>query len=284
MLFSLAAQAQSLLGPADLPPSPFDMPPSASTHAEKELQRMQLDLALVTTNEAELLLVQEIRGLTEKLGELEKEAYSNDPLLRTYGQYLEKPSWFGAKFQPADRAVISSYYNANGDPAQKKQRQQTENTLSGLCQLLLIKELGANTNFAPLLKSAFEGMEAMVSSNAQFRTRGSLYWQYDGLIGYQSPDRPTRLTRFEDYLAEIDKRCHLLMDKVAAIERDRAVPPEVLDYIKYGDTYRMLDGCAEFYVEVRTPEVLRNTREQLTRKYHELYWARQPTRPPASTH
>jgi hypothetical protein len=280
LLFTLAAQVQSLLGPADLPLSPFDVAPSESTHAEKELQRMQLDLTLVTTNEAELLLVREIRGLTEKLGELEKEAYSNDPLLRTYGQYLDKPKWVQNRHSAVDRTVISGYYA--GDPDQKEQRQQTENTLSGLCQLLVIKELGANTNFAPLLKSAFEGMEAMVSSNAQFRSRGSLYWQYDRLIGYQSPTRPVRLTRFEDYLAEIDKRYQLLMDKVVAIQHDRVVPPEVLDYIKYGDTYRMLDGCAEFYVEVRTPEVLRKTREQLNQKYHELYWARQPTRPPAS--
>lgn len=276
LLFALAAHAQSLFDPADLPPSPFDTPTSESTHAEKELQRMQVDLTLVTTNEAESVLVREIRDLTDKLHELEKDAYAKDPLLRIYGQYLERPHTWAVNRHPSDNAVISSYYTANGDPEQKEQRQQIENTLSGLNQLILIKELGSNTNFAPLLKSTFEAMETMNSTNTQFRTRGSLYWQYDRLIGYQSPNRPVRLTRFEDYLAEIGKRYDLLTDKMEAIQRDKVVPPEVMAYIRYGDTYRMLDGCAEFYLEVRTPEAVQKTREQLTQKYRDLYRARQP--------
>jgi len=273
-LFTLAVQAQSLLSPAELPPSPFDISSSEHTSAEVALQRMQLDLTLVTTNEAERLLVREIRGLTEQVGNLEKDAYSNDPLLRTYGQYLVH-EWV-QKQDPAYYAVNKSYSDANGDPDLKKQHQETENTLSELCQLIVIKELGSNTNFAPLLKSTFEAMETMVGSNTQFRTRGSLYWQYDSLIGYRSPTQPARVTRFDDYLAEIDKRYELLMDKVGAIQRERAVPPEVMAYIKHGDTSSSLDGCAEFYVEMCTPEALRKTREQLTQKYRDLYWARQP--------
>jgi hypothetical protein len=281
MAVALASHALPQLDPRDLPPSPFDMTASENTAAEKEMQRMQVDLPAVITNQAEAALVREIRELEQKRTDLENDAYAKDPLLRTYGQYLDKVHDWVQRNHKADNAVITRYYTGSGDPAEAKQRQQTDNTLSDLIQMLLIKELGTNKDFAPLLKSSFEIVETAFASSTNFMTRGSLYWRHDRLIGYRSPTRPERVTKFEDYLAEIDKRYDALTAKVATIQRDMSVPPEVEAQIKYGDLYRMLDGAAECYVDARTPEELRKVREELKREYSDynsLYWVRKPSR------
>jgi len=279
MTVTLATRAQPQLDPQDLPPSPFDMTAAESTAAEKEMQSMRVELAAVTTNRAEMALAGEIRALEKKMVDLENDAYTEDPLLRTYGQYLEKAHDWVQKNHSGNPAVLTSYYNRSGDPAEAKQRQQTDNLLSELIQMMLIGELGANRNFAPLLKATFEISEAAFASNTNFMTRGSLYWRNDRVIGYRGLAPPAKVTKFEDYLAEIDKRYDSLIAKVAAIRLDMDVPPEVSDNIKYGDLYRLLDGAAEFYVEARTPVELLRVREELGRKYREyarLFSVRKP--------
>ena len=58
--------------------------------------------------------------------------------------------------------------------------------------------------------------------------------------------------------------------KLEQIQQELAVPDEVVVGWWYGDLYRMLDGNAQLYLDLRTPEELTLLRGQLRQKYIEL--------------
>jgi hypothetical protein len=273
----LAGKPDDLLGLRDFPPSPFDESPSDSTLTQtaREMQAAErrLDLNVVSTNQAEMLLLGEIKELKRRLGDLEAAVDANDPLLRIYERYIEKAHEWVMRNHLREYSAGLAYFGVR-DPNASKSRNKED--MVHLIDMALYKDLASNTNFAPLLKSAFE---AYASKSPNFTAlHGISYARKDSLIGFHSVKPPKQVTTFETYVAEPEQRYDLVKAKLEQIQREQGIPAEVLVGWMYGDLYRMLDGSAQDYVELRTPEELRALRKQLLEKFVELSRVRIPPR------
>jgi len=270
MLGSPLASAQ--LNPTDLPPSPFSLPagtePQSASYSRDAGQAMAANLA--STNPAVRNLVIEIRSLTKQLAGLQHAAYQKDPLLLTCDQYIDKAhEWVMAKHQ-VEMVAADKYFGSATNEIQAAQLRQSENDLSRLMHLVLLKELGGNTNFAPLIKPVFDLSVELrkLDTNSAARPDQNYfpYWQCDSMIGYHQTSPPVRTDSFAKILNELEKRYPLLLARVAQIQHDQNVPLDAVAGVKYGDLYRTLDGAAEMYLDVCTPPELRQQREDLQRK------------------
>ena len=271
------------INPVDLPPSPFSLPASTEPQSASFLRDAgrALELHAATTNAAVKQLLGEIRDMKQKLAGLEADAYQKDPLLLTCDQYIEKAhEWVMDKHGAEVDAEMTYFFGSTNQPEAGKRRKM-ENDLSHMMDLILLKELGGNTNFAPLIKSTFDNLEMLralntnaVGANPEAHPERQYYpyWQSDRLIGYRQARRPVLTNSFVDILKEIGKRYDLLTAKVAQIQREQNIPPDVVAGVKYGDLYRMLDGAAEMYLDCRTPPEVRKLREDLSRKFVDLSW------------
>jgi hypothetical protein len=100
------------------------------------------------------------------------------------------------------------------------ERRTLENDLSLIMNVILLKEQGDNTNFAPLIKSTFDNLEmirlmdtnSVNTNSATHPERGYFpYWQCDRLIGYR-PTSPLVLTNsFAEVMKEFGKRYDLAL-------------------------------------------------------------------------
>jgi hypothetical protein len=221
-------------------------------------------------------LLDEIRDMKRKLAGLEADAFQKDPLLLTCDQFIEKAhAWVMEKHHGEMDAQARFFYSTN--QVEAGQLRKLENDLSRLMNLMLLKELGDNTNFAPLIKSMFDNAEMLRQLNTNSVPRPGQqyypYWQCDRLIGYRRTNAAGPTNSFAEIQTEIGKRYPLLTAKVAQIQQEQNIPPEAVAGIKYGYLYRMLDGAAEMYLDCRTPPEVRELREALRRKLIDLSWA-----------
>ena len=251
----------------DFPPSPFDEKALAGRVPEpnRVLKTiLETDIKAVTTNQAEIILVNEINGLKSKLVELEAAAYAKDPSLRIYGQYVEVAHDWVAHKHSREFNAQNAYF------AKLMLRDKSLYDLTDLIDTVLARDLAGNTNFAPLLKFLFDAITSKATKAVAMYT--SSYSRCDSLIGFHRTAPLVRPQNFEAYVAELDKRYDLVRAKIDEIQREKAIPDDVLLGILYGDLYRLLDSHAQTYVELQTPPELTEVRQQLRRKYNELSW------------
>lgn len=262
VLTSQGAEPRSKFKLQDVPPSPFDAKLSTNTSPEADpiLQALEKEVArhAASTNQAAVDLIAEAKELTSKLLALQKAVEANNPLLRVYGRYVEKAhDWVmtthGREFWEANRYFSST----PADPA----KQRTQHDLIALIDMALYKQLANNTNFAPLLKSVFGALEHKVPG--QF---AASYARNDALMGFHPEKSPGPVTTFEAYLTELDRRYDLVLAKLTEIQRQEDIPTDVIVGWMYGDLYRLLDGSAQQYVMLSTPQELESLRQQLRRK------------------
>ena len=276
VFFSPAVRAQNIL--ADLPPSPFSLPASTvpqSARLASDAGRL-LELHAATTNAAAKQLLGDIRDMKLKLAALEKDAWQKDPLLLTCDRFIEKThDWVMANHRAEMNAEARFFFSTN--PVEAGRLRKLENDLSHLMNLMLLKELGGNTNFAPLIKSTFDNLEMIRKLNTNSVARPEQqyypYWQCDRLIGFRPASAPVLTNACAEVQMEIGKRYPLLAARVAQIQREQNIPPDAVAGVKYGYLYRMLDGAAEMYLDCRTPLEVRELREALQRKLINLSWA-----------
>ena len=279
ILCSSSVPAQT--NPLDLPPSPFSLPASAEPQSAWYLRdaTRALELHAASTNAAVIQLLGEIRDMKQKLTDMEAEAWRKDPMLLTCDQFIEKThDWVMAKHQ-AEMNAEAGYFLAVTNQPEAGERRKLENDLSQMMNLILLKELGDNTNFAPLIKSTFDNLEmirlmdtnSVNTNSAAHPERGYFpYWQQDRLIGYRRTGPLVLTNSFAEVMKEVGKRYNLALAKEAQIQRTNNIPPTALAGIKYGCLYRMLDGAAEMYLDCRTPPEVRQLREDLRRKLVDL--------------
>jgi hypothetical protein len=224
-------------------------------------------------------LLGEIRDMKQKLTGLEAEAWRKDPMLLTCDQFIGKThDWVMAKHQ-AEMDAAARFFLAVTNRPEAGERRTLENDLSLIMNVILLKEQGDNTNFAPLIKSTFDNLEmirlmdtnSVNTNSATHPERGYFpYWQCDRLIGYR-PTSPLVLTNsFAEVMKEFGKRYDLALAREAQIQRTNNIPPAALAAFKYGSLYRMLDGAAQTYLDCRTPPEIQKLREDLRRKLVEL--------------
>jgi hypothetical protein len=277
ILCSSSVPAQT--NPLDLPASPFSLPASTEPQSAWYLRDATRALALhaASTNVAVTQLLGEIRDMKQKLTDLEADAWRKDPMLLTCDQFIEKThDWVMATHQ-AEMNAEAGYFLAVTNQPEAGERRQLENDLSQIMDVILLKELGDNTNFALLIKSVFDNVEMlrlMNTNSAADRERGYYsYWEHDRLIGYRQNSPPVLTNSFAEIMKEVGKRYNLALAKEAQIQRTNNIPPAALAGIKYGCLYRMLDGAAEMYLDCRTPPEVRQLREDLSRMFVDLYQA-----------
>ena len=188
ILCSSSVPAQT--NPLDLPPSPFSLPASAEPQSAWYLRdaTRALELHAASTNAAVIQLLGEIRDMKQKLTDMEAEAWRKDPMLLTCDQFIEKThDWVMAKHQ-AEMNAEAGYFLAVTNQPEAGERRKLENDLSQMMNLILLKELGDNTNFAPLIKSTFDNLEmirlmdtnSVNANSATHPERGYFpYWQQD---------------------------------------------------------------------------------------------------------
>jgi len=270
--FSVPAQTNSV----DLPPSPFSLPattgPQSASYSRDAGQAMESHMT--STNLEVRKIVLDIRSQAKQLAWLQSEAYRKDPLLLTCDQYIGKThDWVMEQHHAAMDAEASFFYSTN--PAEAGRLQKLENDLSHLMNLILLKELGGNTNFSPLIKSVFYLSEELHKGDTNSAVHPEQqyypYWQCDYLISYHKTHNQALTRSFVEIQSEIGKRYDLLLAKVAQIQQEQNIPPDAVAGVKYGELYRLLDGAAEMYLDVRTPPELRKTREDLSRKFVQLH-------------
>jgi hypothetical protein len=275
ILCSSSVPAQT--NPLDLPPFPFSLPASTEPQSAWYLRdaALALELHAASTNAAVIQLLGEIRDMKQKLTDLEADAWRKDPMLLTCDQFIEKThDWVMAKHQ-AEMNAEAGYFLAVTTQPEAGERRKLENDLSQMMNLILLKELGDNTNFAPLIKSTFDNLEmirlmdtnSVNANSATHPERGYFpYWQQDRLIGYRRTGPLVLTNSFTEVMKEIGKRYDLALARVAQIQRTNNIPPAALAGVKYGDLYRMLDGAAEMYLDCRTPPDVQKLREDLRSK------------------
>jgi|ERR1017187_1607827 hypothetical protein len=252
-----------------------DFPPPVSTLPEPArvlaVVERGLNLNPVTTNQAELDLVGEIKAMKKELQDAEQATYAKDPLLRSYGIYVEQAHDWVMKYHAREFEAANLYFSS-GVQTNSQQVNKTRKALVALIDMALWHELASDTNYAPLLKAAFEA-----SASKDLTRLGVSYGRNDDLIGFRTATPPAQVNTFEAYAAEFDQRYALVKTKLDEIQSAQAVPAEVVAGWRYGDLYRMLDGSAQLYVELRTPEELTRLREQLRRKFIALSWLQTPS-------
>jgi len=250
----------------DFPPSPFDTTLSTNTWPKPDPIVLQVErdlkLSVVSTNGAEMALIAEVRDLKSKFLAVQAAANANDPLLQVYGQYLETAHDWVVKNHQREFSLANQYFQSNSAPS--KQRALTR--VVDLIDMALYKELASNTNFAPLFRSVFETLERKLPG-LQF---GGSYARNDTLIGFQPTTPPKPVGTFEAYLKEINQRYDLVLTKLDQIQQEEGIPAEVITGWMYGDLYRMLDGSAQQYVMLNTPDEMKKLQEELRRKCIEL--------------
>jgi hypothetical protein len=247
----------------DLLPVPSTLLELAKPASVLAILERQVDLNSVSTNQAELDLVSEVKTMQKKLQVLEEAAYAKDPLLRTFGKYSGKTHDWVMKYHAREFNAANRYFNSGGQ-TNLPEVNKMQNMLIDLIDMDLFHEVANNTNWAPLLKAGFE---ATASRIPDLRTS---YARNDTLIGFHPATAPVPVITFETYAAEIERRSALVKAKLDEIQWELAVPDEVVAGWWYGDLYRMLDGNAQLYLELRTPQALTRLREQLRRKYIDL--------------
>ena len=246
----------------DFPPSPFDLkvPSRPWPEPDPAIENVDRDVRLqpVTTNQAEIALIEEVTGLRSRLLDLEAGVEAVDPLRRTYGQYIETAhDWVMKKH--AREFWTGNRYFSSAAPTSAKQR--AGNQIRDLVDMALYKDVASNTNFTPLLRSVFEAMER--KAPGQF---SASYARNDALIGFHPGESPKPAESFEAYLAELDQRYGLVLAKLEQIQKQEEIPSEVVRGWMYGDLYRLLDGAAQMYVMLTTPEQVNKLREELRGK------------------
>ena len=275
ILCSSSVSAQT--NPLYLPPSPFSLPASTEPQSAWYLRdaARALELRAASTNAAVMQWLGEIRDMKQKLAGLEAEAWRKDPMLLACDQFIEKAhDWVMAKHQ-AEMNAEAGYFLAVTNQPEAGERRKLENNLSQMMNLILLKELGDNTNFAPLIKSTFDNLEmvrlmatnSVNTNSAAHPERGYFpYWQCDRLIGYRQTSPPVLTNSFAEIMKEVGKRYDLALARVAQIQRTNNIPPAALAGVKYGSLYRMLDGAAQTYLDCRTPPEVQKLREDLRSK------------------
>jgi hypothetical protein len=279
VLCSSSVPAQT--NPLDLPPSPFSLPASTEPQSAWYLRdaTRALELHAASTNAEVKLLLVVIRDMKQKLADSEAEAWRKDPMLLLCDQFIEKThDWVMEKHQ-AENVAEAGYFFAVTNQPEAGERRKLENDLSRIMDVILLKELGDNTNFAPLIKSTFDNLEmlrlmdtnSVDTNSAAHPERGYFpYWQQDRLIGYRQTSPPVLTNSFAEIMKEVGKRYDLALAREAQIQRTNNIPPAALAGLKYGYLYRTLDGAAEMYLDCRTPPELQKLREDLRRKLVDL--------------
>jgi hypothetical protein len=275
MAFSSSVPAQT--NPLDLPPSPFSLPASTGPQSAWYLRdaALALELHAASTNATVKQLLGEISDMKQKLAALEADAWRKDPMLLTCDQFIEKTHDWVMEKHKTEMDAEAGYFLAVTNQPEAGERRKLENDLSQMMNLILLKELGGNTNFAPLIKSTFDNLEMLrlmatnsVNTNsAAHPERGYFpYWEHDRLIGYRQTSPPVPANSFAEIMKEAGKRYDLALARVAQIQREQNIPPAALAGLKYGCLYRMLDGAAQMYLDCRTPPELGKLREDLRSK------------------
>lgn len=246
----------------DFPPSPFDLkvPSRPWPQPDQAIESVDRDVKLlpVTTNQAEIALIREVTELRSKLLDLEAGVDAVDPLRRIYGQYIETAHDWVMKNHAREFWAGNRYF---GSAAPTPSKQRAGNQVRDLIDMALYKDVASNTNFTPLLRSVFEAMER--KAPGQF---SASYARNDALIGFHPAASPEPVTSFEAYLAELDQRYGRVLSKLQEIQGQQEIPGEVIAGWMYGDLYRMLDGAAQTYVMLTTPEHITRLRQELRSK------------------
>lgn len=262
--------------PTDLPPAPLSLPattePQSAVYSRDAGQAMALHMA--STNLAVRQAVAEIRSLAKQMAGLQADAYNKDPLLLTCDRYIEKAHAWVMEKHHAELEAQAQYFGGSTNQNELAERRRSENDLSHLMDLILLKELGGNADFVPLIKSVFDNLERLRTANTNSVTdperRYYRYWQCDRLIGYPQTNAPVLTNSFIEIQKEIGKRYPLLTNQVAQIQREQNIPPAAVAGVKYSQLYRLLDGAAEMYLDCRTPPELQKARGDLRQKMAEL--------------
>lgn len=90
------------------------------------------------------------------------------------------------------------------------------------------------------------------------------------LIGFHPTSSPKPITTFEEYVAELNQRYDLVLAKMDQIQREEGIPTEAIRGWMYGDLYRFLDGSAQDYGMLNTPDEVPKLRQQLQAKVIKL--------------
>jgi hypothetical protein len=189
-------------------------------------------------------------------------------MLLTCRDYVEKThEWVmkhhGREFNAAN------YYMAHGGPINSPGFFKAQGKLNELIELDLFHEIANNTNYAPVIKATFEAMTSRMPTVLD-RLGGSSLKRIDPVIGFRPPVTPLRFKSFEAYVAEVNQRAPLVKAKLAELQRELGIPDEIMAGWWYGNLYRLLDGDAEVYLEVRMPKAVTVAHDKLKNKYIEL--------------
>jgi hypothetical protein len=166
------------------------------------------------------------------------------------------------------------FFFSTNDQATVESRRRMESDLTRMMDFVLFKELGDNTNFAPLQKSLYGILEEVFKQNTNNTARPDLfrYWWFDRFIGYPDTNRPVADGSFTNLQVQVGKRYEFILAGIAKFQQQKNIPTEVVAGLKYGHLYRTLDGMCEAYLETRTPPELQKLREDLRHQIIDLSW------------
>jgi hypothetical protein len=86
------------------------------------------------------------------------------------------------------------------------------------------------------------------------------------LIGY-SPDTTAQpIASLDAVLLELKKRYPKMLSKLEEIRKESEIHPDAFAGLVYDELYRLLDGVAQNATDIRTPEQVKDLRQQLRTK------------------
>jgi hypothetical protein len=237
------------------------MPPE-STRLLNSAESLLLQSSRVPT-EAEEALLAELRALRDQVVLREDEVYRTDPWLKTCLDYQEKPYEWVIEHH-------STELDAAADFAWPESQVSHDlgSTFVDLIDQLLFRDLGSNTNFAPVLNNS---INALIERSPGVATQLlSAYHRNDRLVGYKMQSKPPSVTTFEEALAQTEKRYDLIRRKIAELADTHEVPNVVLRGIWYDELRRVLGEMTRVYIDARTPKDLGALRRELAGKIRAL--------------
>jgi hypothetical protein len=261
LVSSFAADPNPLLDPNDLPPYPTPGSLTVPTHSQQIRSRGKNPIA-VPADAEEQALAKEVEDLQSQLDAAEAKAYRDDPALLLSDTYQEK----------AHEWVMSRHrdeFNASLNFAKLPRDQQALSRRSEVVQLIdtiLFIELANNPKFLPLFASVYDATDSMLKTNKPVSNHLYNFDRHDKLIGYATDSATPASSSLNEYLGELNKRYPLCLSKLDDLKTQLAIPADAFAGLKFGELYRLLDGMAQFAVELRTPEEVKDLRKKLRSK------------------
>jgi len=232
-----------------------------------------------------------------KLDRLERVAYARDPVLGASEHYQELlRAWQGQL--PACQREARRRFEGASDPELARRHQLVSAQIAELLNLVFLKEQVRAPDFAPLFEGVFYGYLKIAGRVDMSMTNDKLLaslrpaWKkacgrgVGYLIGariraYLAARPPAKITTYEQWLAQLDRRYREHAAAIARLVEREAVPADVVEEIKADTAARLLAGEAyELYWPLHKPLDIARLRLDLQEQTSQLVRLRDAARKP----